>query len=460
MNTMPRTKIDFSKITGPYPLLGVFLIVVEGLLGFWLFRAESAIERIVVGFLMTLLLGGFLLVVSRVVMRARKQEVSEGIETQGLPDRVTPGEKDATEAEIESPQPEAIAAPDGSFIINKPPEDWIVQTLTWADWINELFKITDPSLKEELCGTSSQAAEILAFRLTRETSVIPIPGRTIGDGRKLPSALEVLLPTRLAILPMDRAQPPLFVQRSLTHNFFGLVGEFLRMGLITLHKVSAGIIPNSQRPYLLAELRQEIGDAIVNGKEGKNINSNVTLIGIEGDLRDYLLIMNYPSLPAVDDPELGQDLETMRSLINSFRPLRILNPEEKLTEMKNMADLEFKKLMMKQGKKFFDAEFGILLFRLRDWDLNDPEKRLKVIKMLKPFEIFAKQVNYDDEDLDALWDSVHRAEEGDASSFKAQLSEIINAISDEQESDQEDSGALSSNNDEGEDDLNETEGNK
>jgi hypothetical protein len=79
MDTVPKTKIDLSKITGPYPLLGLFLLVVEGLLGFWLFRANSMIERIVVGSFITLIFGGFLFVLVRISTKMEAKSKSPGI---------------------------------------------------------------------------------------------------------------------------------------------------------------------------------------------------------------------------------------------------------------------------------------------------------------------------------------------------------------------------------------------
>nr|QNO47984.1 hypothetical protein KNONPEEI_00022 [Methanosarcinales archaeon ANME-2c ERB4]QNO48167.1 hypothetical protein GOJLPIDM_00023 [Methanosarcinales archaeon ANME-2c ERB4] len=450
MDIVPKTKIDLSKITSKYPLLGLFLLVIEGLLGFWLFQAGSAIERVVAGILMTLLLGAFLFVVKGM----QEGEVSGAIVPQGLDNEVTPARKEATEEEIDFPEPQAIAAPDRSYIINKPPEGWIVQELTFADWMAKMLKITDPSTKERLCGTS-QVREILGFNSRREISYSPITGKTLLDGRKVPTALELTIPTRLSILPMDRAQPPLFVERPLMHNFFTFVGHFSG-GVATMHGISLGTIPNSQRRYLVAEFRQELENAIVDGNEGKNINNNITIIGIEGDLHDHLLLMQYPTLPVVDDPELERDLQTLQSLVSSFRPLKITNPDEKRMEIKNMADQNFKELMMKKGKEIFDFEFGLTLFRLKGCDMNDPEKRLRVMKMLKSFEVFAKEINLQDEKFNALWDSLHLAEGGDASGFKDKINQMISTISGESESGQEDLHSLTSGNDEEKRNLNET----
>jgi len=48
-------KVDPSSITGPYQLFGLSLLVVEGLLGYWLFRAQGAGERSFTGLVMLLI---------------------------------------------------------------------------------------------------------------------------------------------------------------------------------------------------------------------------------------------------------------------------------------------------------------------------------------------------------------------------------------------------------------------
>src|ERR1044072_2706699 len=141
MNTAaPRTTIKLSDITGPYPLLGVFLVIVESLLGFWLFQADDATERIVAGSLMVLLLGGFLYV----VLRMQGVRISAP-DPQGLPGKVTAATESATKQEIEDPEPQKIAGPDGSYIINKPPANWHIRELTLTSFLGERMNI-DPSV--------------------------------------------------------------------------------------------------------------------------------------------------------------------------------------------------------------------------------------------------------------------------------------------------------------------------
>ena len=440
MEMMPKTKIDPSKITGKFPLLALFLLVVEVLLGIWLYKAESINERVIAGLFMTSILIYFLIVVKRM-----QEDISKPIVPQGLDNEVTPAQKEVTKEEVDSPEPQMIGAPDRSYIINKPPERWVVQELTFNEWRNRILKITDPSLKET---EKSLDQEILTFSSRREISVIPIPGKTLIDGRKHLTALEVTIPTELSIIPMERwDQPPLFVEHSLIHNFLNNVGKLLNVGVMTMHNVSLGTIPNSKRQYLVAEFHQEIENVIVNDKEEKNINHNVTIIGIGGDLRDYLLYMNYLS-PVVDDPELKQDLQMLQLLVSSFQPLKVINPDKQKMENKKKADQEFKTFKKENGTNLFYAEFELILLRLKDLDVSDPEKRLKMIKLLKPFEVFSKEINLQDDELDALWNSLHQAEEGNATTFKDKMKQMITSISSEAESDQEDLHSLTSVSDE------------
>ncbi len=422
----PEIKFDISKIKGPYQLLGAFLIIVEVFIGFWFSRAENATERIIAGVLMTLIFLAFLYVIIYTEREERKPIVPPGLGS------VTPAQEEATEKEIESPEPERIGAPDGSYSINKPPNDWTIQELSLTEWMSQAAGITDPSVKEKIFGKSSQVHEILSLKSKRETFVTPIPGKTIFDGRKLPTALSLTISTRLAIIPMDRVQPPFFIDRPFEHNFLEAVCPIMQPGVVTLRSLLSGTIPNSQLRYKEADFRQEIVDAIVDDKAGKSLNSNIIIIGIEGDFRDYLLFMNYPSMINSDNPELERDLKTLQSLASSFRPLKTINPEEKQMQIKQRGDQNFKDLIKNKGEDMFFAEFSVVLLRLSGLKLDDLEQRTKAIKMLKPFETLAKEINLQDEDLNKLWSSLQEAEKGNATEFKLQFNKFLEAMKGEQ----------------------------
>lgn len=61
MDAFSKLKVDLSVIPGPYRIFGLFLLVFESLLGFWLYRAESINERIFAGSSMTLIFVIFLI---------------------------------------------------------------------------------------------------------------------------------------------------------------------------------------------------------------------------------------------------------------------------------------------------------------------------------------------------------------------------------------------------------------
>ncbi|HEY2921861.1 MAG TPA: hypothetical protein VGK77_22975, partial [Candidatus Binatia bacterium] len=190
----PGASFKLSDITGPYPLLGAFLLIVESLLGFWIYRAESSTERIIAGLLMVALLAGFLIV----VVRMQRATVSIP-DPPNLPGQLTAGTQVATKQEIETPEAERIAGPDRSYLINKPPPRWTVRELTHAEMLGEVMSM-EQSARQTLWGTEQGAREVLVFRSPHDTVILPIPGKTLIDGRRLPSALTIVLPTRLTIL--------------------------------------------------------------------------------------------------------------------------------------------------------------------------------------------------------------------------------------------------------------------
>lgn len=134
MASLPKTKVDLGNITGKYPLLALFLLVTEGLLGLWIFLAENTAERIAAGILMTLIFGVFLLVVIQI---SREPKVGDKIlAPEGL-GKVTPAQEEVSKTQTESPEPQELASPDRAYIINKPPNDWLIQEITVLDYYAE-----------------------------------------------------------------------------------------------------------------------------------------------------------------------------------------------------------------------------------------------------------------------------------------------------------------------------------
>lgn len=421
MDKPSRLKIDLSSINGPYQLIGLSLLVVEGLLGYWLFRAESPLERGFTGLVMLLIFFGLIYA----VIQIRKISHSE---PQSL---VKPPEGEATAIEIATPTQESIPAPDRSYLIDLPPNDWTVRELSSAEWIAEGMGIKDLAAKEELLGSAEQRRDILVFEDRKHASIIPIPGQTLIDGRRSPSALEISAPTQLAILPIERAQPPLFVERPLEHNFLTLVGQITSAGLLHARQLEKGVIAKTGRRFMAVDLRQEIKNAIVNGKENQDVVITISVVGIEGELGDHLLIMKGYSIPG--DRDTKENLRTLQGLITSFRPLKIVNAEEKKREISALADEKFNELVAENGEDLFYTELYIVLLRVKNVNLDDPEKRIHAIRLLKPFEIFAQEIKLQDEFLEQMWEALPRAEAGDAVDFKKLVAEMLEDMEEEEQ---------------------------
>lgn len=81
-------KINPSKIKNTNQLFAVFLGVVEVLLGYWMYQASSSEERIVAGFLMTVIFIAFLITVTKL----RQLDVST-ISPTGL-DKISPAKNE------------------------------------------------------------------------------------------------------------------------------------------------------------------------------------------------------------------------------------------------------------------------------------------------------------------------------------------------------------------------------
>jgi len=413
MGTRDKSWADILKaVSGPYQVMGLLLLVVESLLGYWLHKAGGAPERVFAGSLMTLVLLAVLYVVA-----TRPKTAQTGLSIK------PPDKKEVTPAEVVAPAPELMAGPDRSYLINRPPDDWKVDEVTMADWVSGALGVTDPAAREKLFPSTSGSREILLLDRGRQTSVIPVAGRTTVNGRKVPSALETFAPTQLTILPIERYQPPFFAERPLEDSVLTFVGSMLNVGTISATHLESGILSVNGRHYVACELQQKVQDAIVNGKEGENVVLGVSVIGIQGELHDHLLIMKYTI--SQGDPELDRNFETLRGLVASFRPVKPANTDEEHSKIKALAEENFNKFMKEHGHDMFYAELGVLLLRLQGVDLEDPETRGRVIKQVKPFESFARDLRLHDAELGSFWDALHLAEKGDATTFKTMFSEML-----------------------------------
>jgi hypothetical protein len=70
-----RTRIDPSKISTPYSLLAVMLLVAEFLFAVWFWRAEGPVERSVAGSIMAAVFVSLMLIVLKMSRTSGKEKV-------------------------------------------------------------------------------------------------------------------------------------------------------------------------------------------------------------------------------------------------------------------------------------------------------------------------------------------------------------------------------------------------
>lgn len=380
----------------------------------------------------------------------------------GLAAQVQPAQREATAAEIAAPDRQTLASPDRQYLIDKPPPGWSIQELTYSEWINQVWVGSAPAASaatgaapatslDSAPGRPTPAPSQASSRASRASKpggaaldepapreilrfekaafrVDPIPGETRINGRLVPTALGLDITLSLTVVPMDRAQPPLFIERSLEHNFMITAGTLAQVGTMTLVGSSSSSVGAANRPRLTAEFAQEVENAIVNSQPGQNLIIRTALIGLGGEMRDYVLIIQSAEVPTAQNAALQQDRKMLEALVNSFRPLALSSPEQRRKEQLALAERRYGEFIALAGEGMFAAEFRIFLLRVKNWDLDDPELRLDLIRQLQLFEKFARMVKLDNEELNTLWDAVHAAAAGKASALKAELSKWIGLL--------------------------------
>ena len=419
---LPKIEVDPSKITTIYGVLVVAFLVI----GYWLYRAGGAGERIVAGVLLLLV---------ALIAASIERKKSEAISPHGM-GAIAPATEEVTAkqiAEVTAKQDAATPAedyvgPDRSYVINRPPDGWSIREMSLAEWIDESYGFSNRKAQKPAAAAAGPREVVIIEPPESSCPVTPIPGKTIIDGVKVPTALEIQVVTQLAIIPMDRAQAPMFAERPFVHNFFFNTSYIFQGGVMTLYQESRLRIPSTSREQLSAEFRQDVQDCTSNGEPVAHLTYTFLFIGIEGDVRDYLLLAKYPALRGENDSRLKGNRQVIESLINSFRPLKVYNSEERLQEMRAYAEQRREQQSQQMAPMWFNNEFRVYLQRVKHLNLDDPDDRFKAMKQAKPFQDLANLANIHNfygQNLADLWDSLQQAEQGDASQFKAVLRRLV-----------------------------------
>jgi hypothetical protein len=422
--------VDPSKINNPFSLSAVFLLAVEGLLGYWLSRATDSTERIIAGSLMTLIFLPFLFLIFKLALN-KTQSDSPRV----LDEKLTPASKEVSVEEIKVITAEKMSGPQSTYTINTPPATWKTRTVSLAGLINENLDIQDPESIKQIFGTLTNNAEnILLLKSNRKVEVIPIPGKSIINGVMIPTALITKFSIQLAIIPLERLQPPFYSENSFEHNVYNFVGEIIKVGLLKFQSQQFGKIIDSGREFLQVEMLQELEHIDMNIdeqtiKDCSKVQYHSNVIAIKGDIIDHLLVMQYPTFDNNNSFNfLENDISVLKSLISSFSPLKISDPVKLINEIKEKGKLNYESFLQTSGSQMFMNEFFLVMKKIKELNPKNTVDKKRMIMMLRPFKRFYDLTGLDDEQLNQLWKSVDEAEKGHDQGMLDDIDKLISDL--------------------------------
>lgn len=427
---------DISRVNNPYAVVLGLGLVLEGVLGAWIVAADDGTERIASGVIMAVVLLAGILAVT--IMQSRRSQEVEQLTVEGLGSFRLTNQTEETAAESREPArpgaaataaEERVGSSDGTFSIALPPADWRVEEITFAEWVSRPLGITDPAAIQNLTANLGQIGQttVLAAISPRQVSIVPKPGETLIEGRPFPTALELDIPLQMAILPMDKIVAPLYVEQSVQQQVVHVIAGAMGGGMNQLRRFDTAILSASKRPAVTAEIGQTLSNVTVNGVDVGQADIHWSYIGIEGPFRHYIIVMYYAFVSDSDNGVgISEDLETLRRLAGSFRPLFTASPEAKQAELDKAADESYRQIVEENGETLFANEMQIMRLRLSGMDLDRAEDRTRAIRALRPFKAMAEGVGLSDADQWApLWESLDNAEGGDARDLKQIVADLV-----------------------------------
>ncbi len=396
-------------------------LVAEAGLAAWFGLAGGAGERITAGVLFVLLLLAILGCLAVTHLMSGRGAIP-GIDTAGL-------REGATSERIDAARPEEIAAPDGSYLIERPPSSWTIDDGELADITKAENRLRfgvdfNPLMAGAVLPT---AGRVLQFKADNAVVAKPIVGRTKEFGRAGPIFLSHEIRSELAIVPMARAQPPAFTEIPFLQNVLRWVVTPVQFGEV-VDRIDTRSLERAENPIIAFTFVATLEDLLVDGKPATTCRRTRRLIGVRGDIYDYMLLVTDYSYETSTTSYPGER-ETFDRLIASFRPLRVQNRAAKLAEQRRLADAAFQQMLATQAETAFRLQLQIALGRIAAEALGGISGAAKAVELLEPFRQYATNGGLGSsplkDQLAPLWDAVEQASAGNAAPLQAQLRAIF-----------------------------------
>jgi len=262
----------------------------------------------------------------------------------------------------------------------------------------------------------------------------PIPGKTSINGRDgFPTALQIMVPIELVIIPFDRFQPPTFTDTSLFDNFVKNINDIVVSGL---RMKDLAILPSKE--CIIGTFEQQLKNVLVLGEEKNAATINLSVFGFRGPIRDYIIYIRYPTV--IDSSgELTDSSNTLKYLVSTFKLLP--ERESDRIEENQKKEVDYKNFVDESVEDIFQTEYAIALMRIRGLNLDNLNDVTKIVQSFKPFAIFIDhfQIRKKGEiDVERFVKSYNKAETGSITEFKDLIREQLNQLETQTEADNAD----------------------
>jgi hypothetical protein len=416
--------VKFEEIDTAPKVLGLAVAAVAAVCLAWLALADSAIERGIAGGLVILCIAFLAVMLTRVAGPATPSTAVGATTVQVAQSEVA--------EQTQGTKGDQVVGPDGSFYVDRPPSDWKMLTLTMREFVAEELGTSDEVLVNEAAGAWPDS-ELLVMRSPSVATLKPIPGRTKCWGRVLYSALINDIKLQFVVIPISRAQAPLFFSNTLEDNFIKSIGPFSFAGVTRLTRLESGRARDTGKRQWFAEFEQQLEDIEVNGAVSSSTTIRNSLWVVEGDIQDYFLRLTHTEVLGADADAIKKYAKTLSELAESFRPLGLSNKDSAAERAQRDATARYDELAGRAKSSLLLQELVVAITRFGGRNLDDPDVLLDA---LRQFEVFARWHEAGDLDFDAvkgdaaqhlaaLFQSLQSAGAGDLSQLKGALKILV-----------------------------------
>ena len=410
--------VDIETIRRPIQAFTIVIVAIEALLGFELYRASASWERLSTIFAMLLLFAMAFTLLYFLIGAAEKSPEDQAGTKIVSEETLQSIDAGATEDQIKSPAPEELGASDGSYKINKPPSNWKLQELAYNDYARRKAERAGGKgspfsmfFEAMISHSISSQGKVLIFTCNNSLTIFPHPGKTLEDNRLAVAAFWREFETELAIIPLHRFGPPTYKERTFFSNIIQNIAAYAQMwnfDVLDVRRKTAG----GPARFLVSGVNSLRNLQIV-GRNETGVDEICRIIGIEGEVNDYLLFTTDYSVVDGDGNRSENNEKIVDQLIESFRFLRRPAEDELREGYQKSADREYMKSQERNKEAIFHLNLTTASAKMQELDLKSVPDLETALRQLRSLAEFADYMDIKSDIVRTIQDGVAKGSEGD-----------------------------------------------